>query len=69
MGINKKPSAVEERDAKKNRERRLRKIDAAVRRIKALPVLSVASEDEILGYNAEGYFDCPDPEKSPDHKR
>ena len=69
MRINKKPSAVEERGEKKNLERRLRRIDAAVRRLKALPVLSVASEDEILGYNAEGYFDCPDPEKSPDQKR
>lgn len=43
-------------EAKKDRERRAKAIDAAVKRIKALPVLSTASEDEILGYNDKGHF-------------
>ncbi len=48
---------LKEMDAKKDRERRLKAIEASVRRIKALPVLSTASEDEILGYNEKGIFD------------
>ena len=48
---------LKEIDAKKDRERRSKEIDAAVKRIKALPVLTTASEDEILGYNDKGYFD------------
>ena len=48
---------LKEIDAKKDRERRLRKVDEIVRRVKALPVLSTASEDEILGYNDKGIFD------------
>jgi len=48
---------LKELDAKKDRERRLKEIEAAVKRIKALPVLSTASEDEILGYNDQGCFD------------
>ncbi|MGH8430121.1 MAG: type II toxin-antitoxin system VapB family antitoxin [Solimonas sp.] len=48
---------LREIDAKKDRERRLRKIDEIVRRVKALPVLSTASDDEILGYNEQGHFD------------
>ena len=48
---------LKEIDAKKDRERRLRKVDEIVRRVKALPVLSTASEDEILGYNDKGTFD------------
>jgi len=48
---------LREIDAKKDRERRLRKVDEIVRRVKALPVLSTASEDEILGYNDKGTFD------------
>ena len=48
---------LKELDAKKDRERRLRKVEEIVRRIKTLPVLSSASADEILGYNEKGYFD------------
>jgi len=48
---------LREIDAKKDRERRLRKVDEIVRRVKALPVLSTANEDEILGYNDKGTFD------------
>ncbi|SEO94671.1 hypothetical protein SAMN02990966_03379 [Rhodospirillales bacterium URHD0017] len=48
---------LKEIDAKKDRERRLRKIDEIVKRVKALPVLSTASEDEILGYNDQGTYD------------
>jgi antitoxin VapB len=50
-------SKLKEIDAKKDRERILRKVDEIVRRVKALPVLSTASEDEILGYNDKGLFD------------
>ncbi len=48
---------LKEIDANKERARRLRKIDQIVCRVKTLPVLSTASEDEILGYNDKGYFD------------
>jgi hypothetical protein len=48
---------LKEFDAKKDRERRLKAIEASVKRIKSLPVLSTASEDEILGYNDKGFFD------------
>ena len=48
---------LKELDAKKDRERRLKAVEAAVKRIQALPVLSTASEDEILGYNDKGLFD------------
>jgi hypothetical protein len=48
---------LKELDAKKDRERRLKAIEASVKRIKSLPVLSTATEDEILGYNDKGYFD------------
>jgi antitoxin VapB len=48
---------LKELDARKDRERRLKAIDDAVKRIKALPVLSTASADEILGYNDQGHFD------------
>jgi hypothetical protein len=47
---------LKEFDAKKDRERRLKAIEASVKRIKSLPVLSTASEDEILGYNDKGFF-------------
>lgn len=50
-------SKLKELDAKKDRERRLKAIDAAVKRIKALPVVSTASADEILGYNDKGHSD------------
>lgn len=48
---------LKELDAEKDRERRLRKVEEIVQRIKKLPVLSNASDDEILGYNEKGYFD------------
>ena len=48
---------LREIDAKKDLERRRKAIDAIVKRVKARPVLSTASEDEILGYNDKGYFD------------
>lgn len=48
---------LKELDAKKDREKRLRKVEEIVRRIRTLPVLSTASEDEILGYSEKGYFD------------
>jgi antitoxin VapB len=50
-------SKLKELDARKDRERRLKTIEAIVRRVKARPILSTASEDEILGYNDKGYFD------------
>ena len=56
-GIELADGKLKEIDAKKDRERRLRKVDEIVRRVKALPVLSTASEDEILGYNDKGIFD------------
>jgi antitoxin VapB len=48
---------LKELDARKDRERRLKAVDAIVRRVKSRPVLSTATEDEILGYNDKGYFD------------
>jgi hypothetical protein len=48
---------LKELDAEKDRHRRKKAIEAAVKRIKALPVLSTATEDEILGYNDKGLFD------------
>lgn len=48
---------LKEIDVQKDRERRLRKVDEIVQRIKKLPVLSTASDDEILGYNEHGLFD------------
>lgn len=48
---------LRELDAERDRERRLRRIRESVRRIKALPVKSTASPDEILGYNDKGLFD------------
>jgi hypothetical protein len=48
---------LKEIDAKKDRERKLRRVDEIVRRVKALPTLSTASDDEILGYNDKGLFD------------
>jgi len=50
-------SKLRELDAEKDRERRRRNIEEIVRRVKALPVLSTASDDEILGYNDKGHFD------------
>jgi hypothetical protein len=48
---------LKEIEARRDRERQLRKVEAIVRRVKRLPVLSSASEDEILGYNKDGLFD------------
>lgn len=48
---------LREIDTKKDLERRRKAIDAIVKRVKSRPVLSTASEDEILGYNDKGYFD------------
>jgi antitoxin VapB len=48
---------LKEIDAKKDRERKLRKVDEIVRRVKALPVLDNRTPDEILGYNIDGLFD------------
>ena len=48
---------LRELDAERDRARRLRKVRESVRRIKALPVKSAASPDEILGYNDKGLFD------------
>jgi antitoxin VapB len=48
---------LKEIDAKKDRERKLRKVDDIVRRVKALPVLDNRTPDEILGYNKDGLFD------------
>lgn len=48
---------LKELESKKDRERRLRKIEEIVLRVSALPILSDASEDEILGYNERGAFD------------
>jgi hypothetical protein len=50
-------SRLKEIDAKKDRERRLKKVDEIVRRVKSLPVRTTLSDDEILGYNDKGYFD------------
>lgn len=50
-------SKLKELEGKKDRDRRMRKIEEIVKHIKTLPVLSTASEDEILGYNDKGYFD------------
>jgi hypothetical protein len=48
---------LKELEAGKDREKRLKAIEASVKRIKSLPILSTASEDEILGYNDKGFFD------------
>ncbi|MFZ5784582.1 MAG: type II toxin-antitoxin system VapB family antitoxin [Pseudomonadota bacterium] len=48
---------LKELDAKKDRNRRLKEIDAIVRRAAARPILSTATGDEILGYNDKGGFD------------
>jgi antitoxin VapB len=48
---------LREIDAKKDRERRLKEIDAIVRRFNAKPPLTDKSVEEILGYNDKGMFD------------
>jgi antitoxin VapB len=48
---------LKEIDAKKDRERRLRKVDEIVRRFNSRPALTNQTVDEILGYNDKGHFD------------
>lgn len=48
---------LKELDAKKDRERRLKAVEAIVRRVASRPMLTTATEDEILGYNDKGHFD------------
>ncbi len=48
---------LKEIDARKDRERRLKAVDEIVRRVKSRPLLTTATEDEILGYNDKGHFD------------
>jgi len=48
---------LKEIDAKKDRERRLRKVDEIVRRFNSRPPLTNQTVDEILGYNDKGHFD------------
>lgn len=48
---------LKEFEAKKDVERRRKAVEQAVKRIRARPILSTASEDEILGYNDKGYLD------------
>lgn len=43
--------------AKKDKERRLKEVNAIVRRFNAKPPLTDKTVDEILGYNAIGTFD------------
>lgn len=46
-----------ELERQKDRKRRLRKIEAIVRRVQALPVLQEGTPDELIGYNKDGVFD------------
>ena len=48
---------LREIDAKKDRERRLKEVDAIVRRVNSKPPLTDKSVEEILGYNDKGMFD------------
>ncbi len=48
---------LKEIDAKKDRERRLRRVDEIVRRFNSRPPLTDQTVDEILGYNDKGHFD------------
>jgi len=48
---------LRELEAKKDRQRRLKEINAIVRRFNSRPPLTDKSVDEILGYNDEGLFD------------
>jgi antitoxin VapB len=50
-------SKLKELDARKDRERRRKEIDAIVRRFNSRPPLSDKSVEEILGYNDKGMFD------------
>jgi antitoxin VapB len=48
---------LRELDAKKDRERRMKEVDAIVRRFNSRPPLTDKSVEEILGYNDKGTFD------------
>jgi antitoxin VapB len=48
---------LKEFDAKKDRERRMKEVDAIVRRFNSRPPLTDKSAEEILGYNDKGTFD------------
>lgn len=48
---------LKEIDAKKDQERRLKKVDEIVRRFNSRPPLENKTVEEILGYNDEGHFD------------
>ena len=50
-------SRLKEIDAKKDRERRLKKVDEIVRRFNSRPPLENKTAEEILGYNDQGHFD------------
>lgn len=50
-------SKLKELDARKDRERRRKEIDAIVRRFNSRPPLNDKSVEEILGYNDKGMFD------------
>src|ERR1700737_3583000 len=50
-------SKLKELDAKKDRERRLRKVDEIVRRVSALPVLDDRSATKIFAKKKEWLFD------------
>jgi antitoxin VapB len=48
---------LKEIDAKKDQERRLKKVNEIVRRFNSRPPLENKTVEEILGYNDEGHFD------------
>jgi len=48
---------LKELDAQKNRERRLKEVDAIVQHFNSRPPLTDMSVEEILGYNDKGLFD------------
>jgi antitoxin VapB len=48
---------LKEFDAQKDHDRRLKEVDAIVRRFNSKPPLTDKSVDEILGYNDRGMFD------------
>ena len=48
---------LRELDARKDRERRLKVVDAIVRKVNSRPPLTDQTVEEILGYNDRGHFD------------
>jgi antitoxin VapB len=48
---------LKELDAQKDHERRMKEVDAIVRRFNSRPPLTNKSVEEILGYNEKGTFD------------